>query len=73
MPDIIKTRVYRLDELSDTAKAKARDWYREGTLDHDWYEFVYKDFERICAVLGVSLRGKPIRLLGGGTRQKPCI
>lgn len=73
MSDIIKATVYRLDELSDTAKAKARDWYREGALDHDWYEFVYEDFECICDMLGVSLRSKPVRLLGGGKRQKPCI
>ena len=30
MPEIIETTVYRLDELSDAAKDKARAWYREG-------------------------------------------
>lgn len=73
MPEIKETTVYRLDELSDDAKEKARAWYRQGGLDHDWFEFVYDDFKRICAILGVDLKTVPVRLYGGGTRQKPCI
>ena len=73
MPEIIKTTVYRLDELPNAAKEKARAWYREGGFDHDWYEFVYADFETICSVLGLHLKTRPVRLMGGGTRQKPCI
>ncbi|MCA3394961.1 MAG: antitoxin of toxin-antitoxin stability system [Roseomonas sp.] len=73
MPEIIETIVYRLDELSDAAKDAARGWYREGGFDHDWFEFVCDDFERICTILGISLRTRPVRLFGGGTRSKPCI
>ena len=73
MPEIIETTVYRLDELSDAAKEKARAWYRQTGFDHDWFEFVYDDFERICAIIGVDLKTVPVRLYGGGTRQKPCI
>lgn len=73
MPEIIETTVHRLDELSDDAKDEARAWYRQVGLDHDWFEFVYEDFERICAILGVNLKTVPVRLYGGGTRQKPCI
>ena len=73
MPEIIETIVYRLDELSDAAKDAARGWYREGGFDYDWFEFVYDDFERICAILGISLRTRPVRLFDGGTRSKPCI
>jgi hypothetical protein len=73
MPEIIETTVYRLDELSDAAKEKARAWYRQTGFDHDWLEFVYGDFERICAIIGVDLKTVPVRLYGGGTRQRPCI
>ncbi|RJG46216.1 antitoxin of toxin-antitoxin stability system [Mesorhizobium sp. DCY119] len=73
MPEIIETTVYRLDELPEAARGKARAWYREGAFDHDWYEFVYDDFERICAILGVELSTTRVPLYGGGTRQKPCI
>ncbi|KYO54158.1 antitoxin of toxin-antitoxin stability system [Tistrella mobilis] len=73
MPEIIETTVYRLDELSDAAKQKARAWYREGNFDYDWFESVYDDFERICAIIGVRLDTHSVRLYGGGARQKPAI
>lgn len=73
MPEIIQTIVYRLDELGDTAKDRARAWYRDGQFDHDWYEPVYEDFERICVLLGITLDTRSVRLFGGGTREKPCI
>lgn len=73
MPEVIETIVYRLDELDDAAKEKARAWYREGGFDHDWYDAVYADFEAICGLIGVTLRTTSVRLMSGGSRQKPCI
>jgi hypothetical protein len=73
MPHIVETTVYRLDELDDKARDKARNWYRETAFDYDWYEFVYGDFETICGILGVHLKTETVRLMGGGTRAKPCI
>lgn len=73
MAEIIETTVYGLKELSDAAKEKARDWYRQGAFDDDWYWAVYSDFEQICDILGNSLARVPVRLFGGGSRQKPCI
>ncbi len=73
MPEIVETTIYRLDELSDAARENAREWYRRGAPGDGWYEFVYKDFERVCAILGVNLKTVPIRLYGGGTRRKSCI
>lgn len=72
MPRIVETTVYRLDELSDGAKDSARTWYQQG-VDDDWWDFVYDDFESVCAILGVRLKTRTVRLIGGGTRQKPCI
>jgi hypothetical protein len=73
MPKIIETSVFCFDELSDGAKEKARDWYRANWNDYDWYEFIYEDFEMICAILGVTLRMRSVRLMGGGTRGQSCI
>ncbi|WP_375567574.1 antitoxin of toxin-antitoxin stability system [Oceaniradius stylonematis] len=73
MPEIIETTVYRLGELSDAAKEKARVWYREGGFDYDWYDAVYEDFQRIAEILGIRLKTQAVRLYGGGTRQEPCI
>jgi hypothetical protein len=71
MPEIIETTVYRLDELSDAARDKARSWYREGGFDYDWYDAVYGDFQRIAGVLGITFKTRAIRLMGGGSRQEP--
>ena len=73
MPSIIETTVYTIDELSHAAKEAARAWYRQTGLHDDWYDSVYEDFETICRILGVTLATTPVRLYGGGTRDKPQI
>ena len=73
MPRGIEITVYTIDELSDAAKEAARAWYREAGLHDDWYDFVYEDFEAICGIIGVTLATTPVRLYGGGTRDKPQI
>ncbi|MCC4244656.1 antitoxin of toxin-antitoxin stability system [Stappia indica] len=73
MPEIIETTVYRLDELSDAAKDKARAWYREGGFDYDWYDAVYEDFQRIAEILGIRFKTSTVRLMGGRSRQEPRI
>ena len=73
MPQVIEITVYTIDELSDAAKEAARACYRESCLDYEWYDFVYEDFQTICGILGVTLRTSPVRLYGGGTRDKPHL
>ena len=73
MPEVICTTVYQFPELSDAAKEKARSWYRELGPHDDWWDAVYEDFERVCEILGIRLKTTPVRLMGGGTRAKPCI
>lgn len=73
MPSIIKITVYHLDELPEAGKDNARAWYREGAFDHDWYDAVYEDFQRIAEILGIRLRTRASRLMGGGTSESPCI
>ena len=73
MPRIVETTVFTIDELSDAAKESARIWYRDQGLHDEWYDFVYEDFGTICGILGVTLATSPVRLYGGGTRDKPQI
>lgn len=35
--------VYQFDELDEKAKERAREWYRAGALDYEWWESVYED------------------------------
>ncbi len=73
MPRIIETTVFTIDEISEAAKEKARIWYRDQGLHDEWYDFVYEDFETICRILGITLKTSPVRLYGGGTRDKPHL
>ena len=73
MPRIVETVVYELPELSQSARERARAWYRETCLDWDWYDAVFEDFETVCGLLGVTLRTRAVRLMGGGTREAPNL
>ncbi len=42
-------------------------------MDHAWYDFVYEDFETICAILGIALRTSPARLASCATREQRHI
>ena len=74
MAATIETRVFEYHELDERAKERARDWYRE--LD-DFSDFgaecMFDDFERICAILGVTLGTRSVKLYGGGTRHDANI
>ena len=70
----IETTVYKFAELSDKAKEKARDWYRQGCCDDSsWYESVYEDAATIADIIGIDLRQRAAKLMGGGTRMEPAI
>ena len=45
--------VYQFDELDDKAKERAREWYRAGALDYEWWESVYED----AAQVGLKITG----------------
>ena len=55
MPKQIITTVYTFDELSDKAKEKAREWYREGALDYEWWDYIFDDFQTITDALGFTI------------------
>jgi hypothetical protein len=60
MPITLTQTAYTYDELSDAAKETARDWYRQGALDYEWWNFVYDDADQIAKILGIEIdrRGK---------------
>jgi len=72
MPRVMETVVYRIDELEDDAKGKAREWWC-CSFDDDWHESVIDDFCRICSILGVQLKTTARSLYGGGTREEPSV
>jgi len=73
MPQIIETTVYQFHELQTAAQERARDWYRQSGLHDDWWDAVFDDFQQVCALLGVEIKIRPLRLMGGGMSAQPCI
>lgn len=43
----IEVQLFQFDELDDTAKERAREWYRNVSQHDEWWECVYDDAERI--------------------------
>lgn len=39
--------LYQFNELNSAAKENARDWYRQGGFDYDWYDSVYEDAKNV--------------------------
>lgn len=72
MSRTIETIAYEFEELDEAAKERARDWYREGAFDYDWYDGVYEDAARVFDILGITSQ-KPVKLMNGSTRYDPCI
>ncbi|MCV5148222.1 antitoxin of toxin-antitoxin stability system, partial [Escherichia coli] len=74
MSRVISTTVYLSDELSESAREKARAWYcEEGGLEYDRYSDVYEDFILICNILGVRLKTRTFTTTGGRSHEKACI
>jgi hypothetical protein len=66
------TTVYTFTELSDTAKEKARQWFRESNTDTD-FDCTLDDAETVAGLLGIEIRKRSVPLMNGKTRDKPCI
>lgn len=74
MPHVLEKTVFYFDELSDPAKEKAREWYRQSVFSDssDW-EFVYSDAEEIGEMLGIKIDHRAYNTAGGHSRFEPCI
>lgn len=71
---IKETPVYKFDELSPAAKERARDWWRQGIFsDSSYWDYIYEDAVTCADILGINLRTRSVQLMGGGTRNEPCI
>lgn len=53
--ETITKEIFSFDELSDEAKEKARDWWRDGGLDYEWYDAVYEHQKEIIERAGFDV------------------
>ncbi|UGY23785.1 antitoxin of toxin-antitoxin stability system [Bradyrhizobium septentrionale] len=70
----ITIELFQFDELSDAAKVKARDWYREASAgDIDFADSIYEDASEIATRLGITFKLRTCQTVGGRTFTQPCI
>lgn len=58
MPALKQYLIYTFDELSEAAKEKAREWYRDGQLDYGWWDSVYEQADTAAKHLGIDIDRK---------------
>jgi len=51
----IEINLYQFNELSESAKETAIDWYRSGNLGYNWWEFAYDDAKEIASLFGLEI------------------
>jgi hypothetical protein len=74
MPEQRTITVYKFDELSDKAKDKAREWYREcESQDFGAHGELYEPAETAAKLLGIEFATHNIPLMSGKTRSEPKI
>ena len=44
---IQEIKIFKFDELSDSAKEKAFDWWRDSASSDEWYEYTYEDASQV--------------------------
>jgi hypothetical protein len=47
--------LFEFDELSDEAKEKAREWFREGNLDYDWWDSTFDMAKEAGKYIGIDV------------------
>ncbi len=71
MSRTVESTVYTFDELSDRAKERARDWWRNLESQNFDASGVLDMASNVCSMLGIDVQTHSVKLLGGGTRLEP--
>ena len=70
----VTVKLFQFDELSDKAKEKARNWWRQCEAESFSSDGeLTESAETAAKLLGIDLKTRPVPLHGGGTRYEPYI
>lgn len=71
----VEVTLYKFDELSNTAKDKAREWLRRLEAEDFGSDStsLYEPYETAAKLLGIEFSTRPVKLMGGGTRYDSDI
>ena len=53
--EALDPKPHELDELSDSARQRARDKFREHHLDYDWWDHVYSEAKTVAELFGMKV------------------
>jgi len=67
-----ETTVYQYNELSEKAKERARDWFRERNLEYDWYESDYEALQTLGRLFGMEVDLKRTYFNGFYSQSSGC-
>ena len=71
---VMETCVYQFEELSDAAKDKAREWYREGEAESfSSDEFIYESAKTAAGLIGVDFADRHYQTRSGKDYSEPDI
>lgn len=73
MSHTVCKEIFSYDELSEEAKEKARNRWREHALDYEWWDYVYEYAATSGDYLGLDIRQRTVKTMGGGTRKDVSI
>lgn len=69
----VMTTIYKFEELTESAKETARQWWRNCENQDFDTEFIYDDVVRMGTLLGIDINTHAVKLMGGGVRHEPTI
>jgi len=71
---IVEVTLYEFDELSDKAKEKARDWWRESEImEFGGDDTLYEPAETAAKLLGIDFAQREVKLMSGKSRYDSDI
>ena len=73
MARIVSKTVYSFSELSDSAKERARDWWRDCENQDFDTSCVFEDAVKCAELIGITIKHHPVKLMNGTTRYDPSI
>lgn len=62
--ETVTRELFTYDELDDNAKEAARNWWREGGLNYEWWDSTIDDFRTIAGLMGITIDHKEIFFSG---------
>jgi hypothetical protein len=69
MPTTIEVKLFKYDELTNKAKEKALDWYREASQHDNFWDYSYDDFKEVAARLGFDIGTRTENWYNTGTKK----